>query len=698
MIRSCARSAASPVSSVSSSTARSASASRVVMPFAASALAMSVSMPSRLSSASSTFSTDSSRTIASVSSALRARLRSSFTVSSSNASISSISVSGTYATSSSDVKPSAIRMSATSSSTSSLSMNSARRRVDSASCFCCDSSTLIRLISHPVISEARRTFWPLRPIAIARFSSSTTTSIACFSSSTTMLCTSAGASALTTSFAGSSDHSTMSTRSPASSLVTAVTREPRMPMHVPCGSRRGSLLFTAIFARMPGSRAAARISISPSSISGTSSSNRRIRNSGEMRDRMSCGPFAVRSIFCTYARTRSPTRCISFGISWSRVITPSMRPDSTITLPRSMRLTVPVSRLSCALEEVVQDLLALGVADLLQDHLLRRLRADAAELDRLERLLDDVAELEVRVALGGVGDRELVRRLLVLLVGHDGPAPERIVVAGLAVDRHARVDLLVREALLRRRRERRFERREHDVLRHVLLARERVHEQQQFAVAFGDRCRLDRRRGRLLRTSLFVFVFAFVVVAIFIFSTGSSARAGRARCPRSGIESVPFAVSTQTTSSSSPAQRALQPPRAVDRLAQRQLYVLPGEPGVVRRLLQRPVEPRRAHLEPLVVDVLDREQPRQVTAHARAILDVDAFRLVDEHADLTALRRQLDVDQLEAQRGQRALQKLGQVHCCASLACSLVSRRRQPATSQKKMGCAQPTLFCDHRL
>ena len=73
-----------------------------------------------------------------------------------------------------------------------------------------------------------------------------------------------------------------------------------------------------------------------------------------------------------------------------------MRPDSTITLPRSMRLTVPVSRLSCALEEVVQDLLALGVADLLQDHLLRRLRADAAELDGLERLLDDVAELQRR--------------------------------------------------------------------------------------------------------------------------------------------------------------------------------------------------------------------------------------------------------------------------------------------------------------
>ena len=101
-------------------------------------------------------------------------------------------------------------------------MNSARTRVVSSSRFGCDSSTLIRLRCQPVSSEARRTFCPLRPIAIARFSSSTTTSIECFSSSTTMLCTSAGASALTTNFAGSSDHSTMSTRSPASSLVTAV--------------------------------------------------------------------------------------------------------------------------------------------------------------------------------------------------------------------------------------------------------------------------------------------------------------------------------------------------------------------------------------------------------------------------------------------------------------------------------------------
>ncbi len=53
----------------------------------------------------------------------------------------------------------------------------------------------------------------------------------------------------------------------------------------------------------------------------------------------------------------------------------------------------PGQQIVVAVEEIVEDLLALGVADLLQDHLLRRLRADAAEFDGLERLLDHVAQL-----------------------------------------------------------------------------------------------------------------------------------------------------------------------------------------------------------------------------------------------------------------------------------------------------------------
>ena len=55
---------------------------------------------------------------------------------------------------------------------------------------------------------------------------------------------------------GLRDHSTMSTRSPASSLVTALTREPRMPTQVPIGSMRWSLRHARRSWRaMPGSRA-----------------------------------------------------------------------------------------------------------------------------------------------------------------------------------------------------------------------------------------------------------------------------------------------------------------------------------------------------------------------------------------------------------------------------------------------------------
>ena len=234
--------------------------------------------------------------------------------------------------------------------------------------------------------------------------------------------------------------------------------------------------------------------------------------------------------------------------------------------------------------------------------------------------------LSVGIALGGVGDRDLVRGLLVLLVGHDGPAAERLVVAGLAVDRHARVDLLVRKALLRRRRERRLERREHDVLRHVLLARKRVDEQQH---AFAVHRRLSPLDLRHEPRALDV-------------RERESSR-------------MPFAVSTSTRAVlDSPAAMPFN--RRAPSIGSRSVSCAssPGEPREIRRLLERPVEPRRAHLEPLVVDVLDREQPRQVVADTRAQSSTSTpSRLVDEHAHEPALRRQLPVDELEPQRGQR---------------------------------------------
>ena len=79
-------------------------------------------------------------------------------------------------------------------------------------------------MSQPVSCEARRTFWPRRPMASDSWSSGTTTSMRSASSSSTTLATSAGCSALTMKVAASGDHGMMSIFSPCSSPTTACTR------------------------------------------------------------------------------------------------------------------------------------------------------------------------------------------------------------------------------------------------------------------------------------------------------------------------------------------------------------------------------------------------------------------------------------------------------------------------------------------
>ncbi len=133
-----------------------------------------------------------------------------------------------------------------------------------------------------------------------------------------------------------------------------------------------------------------------------------------------------------------------------------------------------------ALEEVVQHLLALGVADLLQDHLLRRLGADAPEIDRLQRHLDVVFEGHVADLGLRLGQADLLLGVLDGVVGHHQPAAEGLELARLAIDFDAHVGLFV-HLLLGGRGQRQFERREHDVLGHVLFARQRIHQQQQFS-------------------------------------------------------------------------------------------------------------------------------------------------------------------------------------------------------------------------
>ena len=119
-------------------------------------------------------------------------------------------------------------------------------------------------MSQPVSWEARRTFWPRRPMASESWLSGTTTSMRLVSSSSTTFVTSAGASAFTMKLAASGFHWMMSTFSPCSSLTTACTREPRMPTQAPTGSMEESLEITAILAREPGSRATDLISTTPS--------------------------------------------------------------------------------------------------------------------------------------------------------------------------------------------------------------------------------------------------------------------------------------------------------------------------------------------------------------------------------------------------------------------------------------------------
>src|SRR5262249_30379880 len=111
-----------------------------------------------------------------------------------------------------------------------------------------------------------------------------------------------------------------------------------------------------------------------------------------------------------------------------------------------------------------------------------------------------------------------------------------------------------------------------------------------------------------------------------------------------------------------PLQDALEAARVVDRIRQPDLGFLTAEALEVLALAQRTVEPRRGNLEALEVDVLDGEEPRELTADARAILDVHALGLVDEDPHVATLGRAFPVDQLVAHRGHGLFQQFAQVH------------------------------------
>src|SRR3546814_19930404 len=67
---------------------------------------------------------------------------------------------------------------------------------------------------------------------------------------------------------------------------------------------------------------------------------------------------------------------------------------------------------SDAILEFLELALALGVADLLEDDLLRGLRLDAAELDRRQRIDDIIADDRARLELLSLVDRALLELIV----------------------------------------------------------------------------------------------------------------------------------------------------------------------------------------------------------------------------------------------------------------------------------------------
>ncbi len=91
-----------------------------------------------------------------------------------------------------------------------------------------------------------------------------------------------------------------------------------------------------------------------------------------------------------------------------------------------------VDDLADAVLELVVLALALGVAHLLHDHLLGRLRGDAAEIDRRQRIGQEIADLGLGIEALGLGERDL-RRLVLDRIG-DLAEAHQADLAGLAVD------------------------------------------------------------------------------------------------------------------------------------------------------------------------------------------------------------------------------------------------------------------------
>jgi hypothetical protein len=262
-------------------------------------------------------------------------------------------------------------------------------------------------MSQPVSCEARRTFWPRRPMASDSCSSGTTTSMRSASSSSTTLATSAGCSALTMKVAGDGDQGMMSIFSPCSSPTTACTRLPRIPTQAPTGSMEESLEITAILARLnriAGDRADLDDAVVDFRHFHGEQLDHELRMGARQEDLRAAllaahvidiGAHAV-AITEGFARDQFVAADDAFAAA---------EIDDDIAVFDA--LDGAVDDLADAILEFVVLAVALGFAHFLHDHLLGRLGGDTAEIDRRQRVGDKIAELGIRVAVAGQRQRDL---------------------------------------------------------------------------------------------------------------------------------------------------------------------------------------------------------------------------------------------------------------------------------------------------
>jgi methylglutaconyl-CoA hydratase len=125
------------------------------------------------------------------------------------------------------------------------------------------------------------------------------------------------------------------------------------------------------------------------------------------------------------------------------------------------------------LKKILQDLLALGLANALKNDLLGRLRADSSERDRIEFLFNKVTHLDVVDLFLGLGQNDLEVVVLEFAVGNHLPATECLVITGFTIDADANIDL-VDKLLFCCRSQCRLQCLKHDVSLNTLFSGQRI--------------------------------------------------------------------------------------------------------------------------------------------------------------------------------------------------------------------------------